>query len=146
MLLGQFCKISCDAEIWRYHLRYSHKYSVCCLLNPVLNNVILYILQRNYLQKRIFNGFCSENDSAFSLPTIPFKKEGKEIALRWTSRIFLLTFKSIIKPQNILSWKRSIMIIKSSSWLHTRTPKNQTICLRTLIKCFLNLRSLVPWP
>jgi len=29
-------------------------------------------------------------------------------------------------------------IIKSNSWLHTGLPKIQTLCLRTLSKCFLN--------
>lgn len=137
MLLGQFCKISWDAEIWRYHLAYSHKYSVQSLLLQCQTISVSTFYKEIMLQKRIFNCFCCENDSAFSLPTILFKKKGKEIALHWTSRIFLLPFKSIIKPQNILSWKRSITITKSSSWLHTKTPKNQVICLRTLTKCFL---------
>ena len=31
-----------------------------------------------------------------------------------------------------------ISIIKSNSWLHKGSPKNQTICLRALSRCFLN--------
>jgi len=44
----------------------------------------------------------------------------------------------IIVSQNILSWKRSMGIIKSNSWLHTEPPKIQTLCLRALSKHCLN--------
>lgn len=95
MLLGQFCKISWDVEIWRYHLRYSHKYFVSNLPSPVPNSISLYCLQRDCASKRIFNCFCTENNSAFC-PPILFTREGKEIALLWNSGVFWLTIKTIL--------------------------------------------------
>jgi len=50
-----------------------------------------------------------------------------------------------VEWQNIPSWKEPIRIMESNSWLHTGSPKNQTLCLRALSKCFFNYGSLGPW-
>lgn len=42
------------------------------------------------------------------------------------------------KSQNIPSWTGPTWITESNSCLHTRLPKNQTIYLRVLSKCFSN--------
>jgi len=48
----------------------------------------------------------------------------------------------IIETQNIPHWKGPIRVIKSTPWLHKEPPKNQTICLRVLSRCFLNTEKL----
>jgi len=58
----------------------------------------------------------------------------------------LLTGHRIIDSCNNPSWKGSVRITESNSWLHTGPPKNQSIWLRALSKCFLNCGSLGPWP
>jgi len=54
-----------------------------------------------------------------------------------------------IESLNNPSWKEPIRIIESNSWLHTGPPKNQTIYLRAVSRCFSNSSSSVlcplPW-
>lgn len=44
----------------------------------------------------------------------------------------------IIESQNNLSLKESINIIESNSWFHTEAPKDLTMYLTALSRCFLN--------
>ena len=54
-----------------------------------------------------------------------------------------------VYTQNHLLTSEGLRSIKSNSWLHKGQPKNQTICLRALSKCFLSFDSLglqlLPW-
>lgn len=47
-----------------------------------------------------------------------------------------------LESQNIPNWKRRTVIIESNFWPHTEPPKNQTLCLRVLSRCFLNSAKL----
>lgn len=46
---------------------------------------------------------------------------------------------AITELQNVLSWKGLVMIMESNTWPCTAHPKNHSICLKTLFKCFLNI-------
>lgn len=55
----------------------------------------------------------------------------------------LMQITSFIESQNIPSWRGPTRIIESSSWFHIGPPKNWTVCLRALSRCFLNSGKLV---
>lgn len=59
--------------------------------------------------------------------------------------IFLNDLIWIIEPQNILSLKGPVKIIKSKSWSYTKPPTYQT-SLEAFSRCFLKSGSSVPWP
>lgn len=59
-----------------------------------------------------------------------------------TEKCIDLNIHTYIESQNILSWNESIKIVESNSWLHVGPPKNQTVCLKAIPKCFLNSSKL----
>lgn len=44
-----------------------------------------------------------------------------------------LDVNAFIEPQDIPSWKGPVRIIESNSWINTGAPKNQTLCLKSII-------------
>lgn len=55
-----------------------------------------------------------------------------------------LALNVVIELQTICRWNGPIRTILSNSWLHTGLPKNQTLYLRMLSRCFLSSGSSVP--